>query len=125
MNRLTLLITTGLVMAGCATREAPAPDLAVICPVPAMPLVFPHPSYPEREAEHGYEDRCTVRFDVGAAGAPENVTARCTYKAFADSAEAAMQDARFDPALSKALPQGAQCAGFNFEYSLEPRPEAS
>lgn len=125
MNRLTLLIAAGLMMAGCATREASAPELAAVCPVPAMPLVFPHPSYPEYEAEHGYEDRCTVRFDVGAAGAAENVTARCTYKAFAASAEAAMQDARFDPALSKALPQGAQCAGFNFEYSLEPLPEAS
>ncbi|KCZ98081.1 putative lipoprotein [Hyphomonas polymorpha PS728] len=125
MNRLTLLIAAGLAVAGCATQEALAPELAAVCPVPAMPLVFPHPYYPEAEAQNGYEDRCTVRFDVGAAGTPENVTARCTYKAFADSAEAAMQDARFDPALSKALPQGAQCAGFNFEYSLEPLPEAS
>lgn len=124
MNRLTLLIAAGLVMAGCATREAPAPELAAVCPVPAMPLVFPHPSYPEHEAENGHEDRCTVRFDVDAAGTPVNLAARCTYKAFAESAEAAMQEARFDPALSKTLPPGAQCAGFNFEYSLEPQPEA-
>lgn len=125
MNRFKLLVAAGLVVAGCATPEAPAPKLASVCPVPVMPLIFPHPYYPEPEAQNGYEDRCTVRFDVGAAGAPENVTARCTYKAFADSAEAAMQDARFDPRLSKALPQGAQCATFNFEYSLEPQPEAS
>lgn len=112
-------------LTACVTARSPGDTVqASACPLPVTPSVYPHPDYPEYEARNGYEDSCLVRFDVDSAGAPVNPQARCTYRAFSESAEAAMLDARFDPSLSEKLPAGAQCAGFNFEYTLEPDPES-
>ena len=112
-----------LLLAGCTTQALSASRTgAVVCPVDVAALVYPHPVYPEHEAMNGYEDQCLVRFDIDGAGVPVNPEARCTYKAFAQSAEAAMLKARFDRKEAAALPAGARCAAFHIEYSLEPAP---
>ncbi|ABI77846.1 putative lipoprotein [Hyphomonas neptunium ATCC 15444] len=112
------LLLAGLALAGCAARGAPPPPLAMACPVAVEAAVYPRPDYPPTEAQAGYEDDCLVRFDVDASGAPVNLDARCTYKAFAESAEAAMKTARFDRALARKLPAGAQCASYPISYEL-------
>lgn len=122
---LRLLCLAVLLPGGCATQATSAPAAqASACPVPATVLVYPQPDYPAFEAAHGYEDSCVVRFDIDAAGVPVNPQARCTYRAFAQSAETALLDARFDPAEVTARPEGARCAVFPIEYSLVPAPEA-
>lgn len=118
-----LPLLPALLLAGCTTQAPPASMAgAMACPVDVSAVVYPHPAYPEYEAMNGYEDQCLVRFDIDEAGVPVNPEARCTYKAFARSAEAAIVKARFDREEAGALPAGAQCAAFNIEYSLEPVP---
>lgn len=117
-------LALGGLLAGCTTQARPATEAQTLaCPVAVTALVYPHPVYPEFEAANGYEDRCLVRFDIDRGGVPLNPEARCTYKAFAQSAEAAMLGARFDRKEAADLPNGAQCATFNIEYSIEPAPE--
>jgi len=117
MKRITLLCAA-LTLAGCIARGDPAASVAMACPVPVEASILPQPEYPRTEAREGYEDNCLVRFDVDRSGAPVNLDTRCTYKAFAESAEVAMKTARFDKRLARKLPAGAQCASYPISYEL-------
>lgn len=117
MKRIILLFAA-LALAGCVARGDLAAPMAMTCPVLVNASIHPQPEYPLAEAHDGYEDSCLVRFDVDSSGVPVNLDARCTYKAFADSAEAAMKTARFDKSLSRKLPAGAQCASYPISYEL-------
>ncbi len=114
-------IIAGLCLAACAAEPVTAAPLNVAgdCRMYVVPLKLPAPSYPALEAQAGYEDVCDLRFDIDGKGRPINLDTRCTYAVFRDSAEAALSTARFDPAMSKRLPAGQQCAAYVIAYEIE------
>lgn len=117
MKRMALLLV-GLALAGCVASDTASAPIGISCPVAVKAWVYPRPEYPLTEAQNGYEDSCLVRFDVDPSGSPINLDTRCTYKAFSESAEAAMGNARFDRALWRKLPTGEQCAIYPISYEL-------
>lgn len=116
MRRVTAICSAATAMAGCASPP-PAPA-ALACPVYVPAVVVPAPVYPEEAAREGISDTCESRFDIDWRGRPFNLDVRCTYRIFADSAEAALRAAEFDPRALHPSQIGAQCASYPFAYEV-------